>query len=244
MLRILVFLTVFLSIGFCGTTESQTSSFETKTEFNELENNTGGEIESRFKPPTGYSRKTESETTFDYYLRHLPLKPPGTKVKYYDGRIKQKDVYEAVVNMDIGKKDLQQCADAVMRLRGEYLFAQKKYKEIEFNLTNGFKLDYNKWASGNRVRVNGNITSWYKASEASNTYGDFRKYMDFVFIYGGTLSLSKSLKTINLTEIAIGDVFIQGGSPGHAVIVVDIAENQNGQKAFMLAQSYMPAQDI
>jgi hypothetical protein len=42
----------------------------------------------------------------------------------------------------------------------------------------------------------------------------------------------------------IGDVFIQGGSPGHAVIVVDMAENKTtGQKAFMLAQSYMPAQE-
>ena len=43
----------------------------------------------------------------------------------------------------------------------------------------------------------------------------------------------------------IGDVFIKGGSPGHCVIVVDMAENRNtGQKVFLLAQSYMPAQDI
>jgi len=43
----------------------------------------------------------------------------------------------------------------------------------------------------------------------------------------------------------IGDVFIKGGSPGHAVIVVDMAVNpQNNKKLFMVAQSYMPAQDI
>ncbi|HKO82672.1 MAG TPA: DUF4846 domain-containing protein [Chitinophagaceae bacterium] len=41
-----------------------------------------------------------------------------------------------------------------------------------------------------------------------------------------------------------GDVFIKGGFPGHAMIVVDIAQNKKGGKIFMLAQSYMPAQDI
>jgi len=40
----------------------------------------------------------------------------------------------------------------------------------------------------------------------------------------------------------VGDVFIVGGSPGHAIIVVDMAANEAGEKLFMLAQSYMPAQ--
>ncbi len=34
------------------------------------------------------------------------------------------------------------------------------------------------------------------------------------------------------------------GSPGHAVIVVDVAQNRAGERVFLLAQSYMPAQDI
>jgi len=37
-------------------------------------------------------------------------------------------------------------------------------------------------------------------------------------------------------------VFIVGGSPGHTVIVVDMAVNASGEKIFLLAQSYMPAQ--
>jgi hypothetical protein len=42
-----------------------------------------------------------------------------------------------------------------------------------------------------------------------------------------------------------GDVFIKGGSPGHAVLVVDMAcDPRTGRKIFLLAQSYMPAQDI
>ena len=43
----------------------------------------------------------------------------------------------------------------------------------------------------------------------------------------------------------IGDVLIEGGSPGHAVLVVDMARDTiSGDRLFMLAQSYMPAQEI
>jgi hypothetical protein len=65
-----------------------------------------------------------------------------------------------------------------------------------------------------------------------------------VFAYAGTLSLEKELKPIPLEELSIGDVFIRAGSPGHAVIVVDVAADAQGEKLFLLAQSFMPAQDI
>jgi hypothetical protein len=62
-------------------------------------------------------------------------------------------------------------------------------------------------------------------------------------MYAGTLSLSKSMHTKSIEDMAIGDVFIKGGSPGHAVLIVDLAENEKGEKVFLLAQSYMPAQE-
>ena len=65
-----------------------------------------------------------------------------------------------------------------------------------------------------------------------------------IFNYAGTASLEKELKKVNVKGIRPGDVFIQGGFPGHAVIVVDVAQNSVGDKIFMVAQSYMPAQDI
>jgi hypothetical protein len=43
----------------------------------------------------------------------------------------------------------------------------------------------------------------------------------------------------------VASTYIQGGSPGHCVIVVDLCEKPaTGEKAFLLAQSYMPAQQI
>jgi hypothetical protein len=67
--------------------------------------------------------------------------------------------------------------------------------------------------------------------------------LEFVYTYAGTLSLNKMLKLKEIAKIELGDVFIVGGSPGHAVTVMDVAVNQSGKRIFILSQSYMPAQE-
>lgn len=209
-------------------------------------NTSGITLADRFKVPDGYERTEVATGSFGEYLRNLPLKPHGTKVTYYNGGTKFREVYEAVIDMEIGDRDLQQCADAVIRLRAEYLYQQQEYEQIHFNFTNGFKAEYTKWRQGYRLSVRGNQVSWISGnSSESQSYASFRKYLDTVFAYAGTLSLSQELTAKDLADMNIGDVFIQGGSPGHCVIVVDMAiHNETGEKLFMLAQSYMPAQDI
>lgn len=203
-------------------------------------------IQQRFQLPQGFVREEESKTSFDFFLRNLPLKPLGSNVLYFDGTIKpNRNVYEAVVDLPIGKQDLHQCADAVMRLRADYFYSQKQYDKVHFNFTNGFRADFSKWAAGFRIAVKGNKTSWVKTAKPSDSYETYWKYLETVFMYAGTASLEKELKPINVLDIKVGDVFIKGGFPGHAVIVVDMAVNpKNNQKIMLLAQSYMPAQEI
>ncbi len=207
-------------------------------------NGKGKTIEERFSPPEGYKRKNYSTGSFEYYLKALPLKPAGEKVHTYDGSIKQpENVYEAVINIDVGSRDLQQCADAVMRLRAEYLFKAERFDEIHFNFTNGNKAEWEKYAEGYRFQVKTN--AWVKTAKEDNSYKAFREYLDLVFTYAGSMSLSKELKPIDIEDMEPGDVFIKGGSPGHAVIIVDVVEDSKTDvKLFMLAQSYMPAQEI
>ena len=224
-------------------------------------NPSGSTIEKRILPPTGFTRIIGNDGSFAKYLRNLPLKPHGSEVLLYDGSIKTNyNTYDAVIDMEIGNKDLHQCADAVMRLRAEYLWNHKRYNDIHFNFTNGFRVDYSKWMEGKRMVVKGNETYWVdkldityvdswflknKLPEAlSNTYQDFWEYMELIFNYAGTLSLSKELIPVDIRDMKIGDVFIWGGSPGHAILVMDIAENSDTkEKTFLLAQSYMPAQE-
>ncbi len=221
-------------------------STEPKSTIESLIQPNGATIQERFHPPKNYQRAEVAENSFSKYLRTLKLKPVGSKVRYHNGATKSNnDVYEAVVDLEIGTKDLHQCADAVMRLKAEYLWQEKKYNQIHFNFTNGFRVDYNEWMQGKRIKVSGNKTNWVSKISPSNTYKDFWNYLEIIFMYAGTASLEKELISAEIKDAQIGDVLIQGGHPGHAVIIVDKARNsKTGKNIYLLAQSYMPAQEI
>lgn len=203
-------------------------------------------IAHRFPVPQGFVRTQENPNSFANYLRNLKLKPQNSLVKYYNGTYKNKaNVYVAVIDLPIGNKDLHQCADAVMRLRADYLYQKKDFNAIHFNFTNGFRVDFSEWIKGKRIVLQGNKTYWKKATVPAADQNVYWQYLEQIFQYAGTASLEKELKTIAVKDIQIGDVFIKGGFPGHAVIVVDKAINiQNNHTIFMLAQSYMPAQEL
>ena len=182
----------------------------------------------RIAPPPGYVRDPVASGSFAGWLRYLPLKPEGSPVLLYDGSPKfNQQAHYAVIDIDRGQENLQQCADAVIRLRAEYLYSRGRGRDVHFNFT-----------SGDRA-------AWSRSARADASYPAFRHYLDTVFTYAGTWSLSRELHHRPLRRMRIGDVFIRGGFPGHAVLVVDMARDvATGEKLFMLAQSYMPAQDI
>lgn len=200
----------------------------------------------RFPAPPGTERLELPDDSFGAWLRTLTLEPEGSPVLLYDGREKpRQDVHVAVVDLDIGRRDLQQCADAVMRLRAEYLWSTGCADEIAFNFTSGDRAAWSEWATGVRPKVAGSKVTWAKTAAADGSYGQFRRYLRTVFTYAGSHSLSRELQTVDdPTKILPGDVFIQGGFPGHAVIVLDVAVGEEGERRFLLAQSYMPAQSL
>ncbi len=204
-------------------------------------------VENRIAPPTGYVRKPVAEGSFAEWLRGVPLLPGKPQVLLFNGQPKEyQDAQYAVINMDVGRRDLQQCADAVMRLRGEYLFSKGRHEDIHFNFTNGENCAWSRWKEGERPVIAGAKINWQKKSQPSASHENFRSYMDVIFTYAGTASLEKELQKIGtLKDLQIGDVLIQGGFPGHAVLVMDVVENsETGKRKYLLAQSYMPAQEM
>jgi hypothetical protein len=196
--------------------------------------------------PEGYVRIKDSAHSITTYYRSLPLKANNT-VYLYNGEIKpNQDAQYAVLNMDVGDKDLQQCADAAMRLYAEYQYQLKNYDLIKFQFSNGFICDYNHYAKGYRLNINNNKTHWIKSQEADYSYQTFRKYLDLVYSYAGTFSLNKQMQTIPFHDIRPGKVLLQSQQPyGHAVTIMDMAVHISTQDTiFLLSQSYMPAQDI
>jgi hypothetical protein len=173
--------------------------------------------------PAGFSRLPNEANTFGAWLENVSLKKDKTVYKFDGNEKYNQSAQYAVLDISVGKKDLQQCADAVMRLRAEYLFSQKEFDKIVF-------ID--------------NANTMYKFA-VPFTRENFTKYLERVFGMCGSASLAKQLKTkTSFNKIQAGDVLIRGGFPGHAVIVMDVAENEAGKRMYMIAQSYMPAQDI
>jgi len=208
----------------------------------EILNADGMTIQTRFREPEGFRRLPVASDSFAQYLRDLPLKEDGEPVLYYNGAEKRDGVYSAVVDQPISDRDLHQCADAIMRLRAQYLYARGRYDEIAFHFVNGFLCDYEHWRAGSRVKFQNNAPYWTQSAGADSGEEKFQAYLEVVYAYASTLSLEKELKSVDIADMQIGDVFIKGGSPGHAIIVVDMAENERGERCFMTAQSYMPAQ--
>ncbi len=241
-----------LGFAFCTIDEttvdvqSESSSENSTSDQKFLIDTSGMTIAERFEPPTGFKRIETKDDSFGAFLRSLPLKPHGSLVKYYNGEVKRNNsVYCGVVDLEIGKRDLHQCADAIMRLRADYLRMQKRFDEIQFTFNTGFVANYGKWKKGYRIHFTGQKFYWTKDTQPSDSEASYWKYLEYVFSFAGTHSLAQELPAVDESEMQIGDIFLWGGHPGHGVIIVDMAMNEEtGEKCFMLAQSYMPAQEI
>ena len=202
-------------------------------------------LAERVNTPEGYIRTDAQMGSLTAFLRNYPLKEAGAEVLLYNALPKaNQNAHAAVFALPIEEYDLQQCADSVMRVYAEYYWSTGQYDKIAFHFTNGFLAEYIKWRDGYRIDVNGNNVSWSKSASYDDSYECFVKYMKIVFTYAGTLSMETEAEQIEIDDIRVGDVFLYGASPGHVVMIVDVCEDENGQKAFLLGQGYMPAQEF
>jgi len=181
------------------------------------------------------------ENSWQYFLQHLPV--VDSPVRDYRGK-QVRDQYKnaGVVPYDVGTKDLQQCADALMRLRAEFLFDQKRYDEIGFHFVSGQYYSFNDYCAGKRPVASGNQVRFVQGEAARKNHASLRRYLDLVYAYASTISLAREMKPADSLEV--GTVVIYPGSPGHCFIVIDEGVDEKGERVFRLAESYTPAQSI
>lgn len=159
----------------------------------------------------------------------------------------------------------QQCADTAIMLYAEYLYEKGQYDAISFHFSNGFVCDYASWAKGLRVNISGNKTEWVdKTADGSAKAGDysydtFLKYLDLIYQYANTNSLASEMKKVSRSELMPGDLLIatlselkaaaaeisdqlaESVSYGHAIMIVDVAVNAEGDKVYLIAEGNTPA---
>jgi hypothetical protein len=159
---------------------------------------------------------------FGAWLRGLPILPDGSPVLLWDGSPKpRQDLHVAVVDLDVGKQNLQQCADSIMRVRAEYLWSVGRQRDIAFATGKG-------------------RMAWYGKGRPA-----FAQYLRQVFSFAGTATMQAELAQPATGHLlAPGDVLVQGGHPGHAVPVLDAAVDAAGKRVVLLGQGYMPAQSF
>ncbi|MGN0411171.1 MAG: DUF4846 domain-containing protein [Candidatus Fimousia sp.] len=229
----------------CDSEKPSDSTAEEKEVSKSLLHPAGTTLKTRIQTPDGYTRTKIGKNTLTAFLRNYSLKKDGSPVLLYNGSKKgnQSD-HIAVFKLPLENENLQQCADSVMRVYAEYYWNTKQFEKISFHLSDGFLADYAKWREGYRIQVSDTDTYWTKSTSYDDSYECFQKYLRFVFAYAGTASMESESTKIDLKDAAVGDVFLKGGSPGHVVMIVDMCENENGKKAFLLAQGFMPAQEF
>jgi hypothetical protein len=202
-------------------------------------------LSERFAPPDGFSRVQLAPSSFGEWLRDLPLTHPGAPVRRFDGSVLlpgDDRRIAAVTAIDIGKADLQQCADAVIRLHAEWAWSRGR-RDMSYRAASGLWLPFERWARGERIRASGASIAWVPGGSRSDGHASFRKYLDAVFAWANTVSLDKQAKRVEAAALRPGDFFILPGNPGHAVLVLDLARS-NGRTLALLGQSYMPAQSF
>ena len=176
--------------------------------------------------PWGYERIKGVDAAYSEFLRSLPLKGRGTDVMLYTGgKSRFQSLNYAVVDLPL-LSNAEQCADVCMRLRAEYLYSTGQYSRIRFQNVNGKTLSYG----------------------GGNSRKSFENYLRNLYGVASTFSLSREMKIRRLTDMEPGDVFVYparyGQQYGHAVMVVDVAINKKGRKAFLLAEGNTPAREI
>ena len=195
-------------------------------------------IETKFLIPDGYEREIISD--FHQWIINQPLKK-NNKVFYTNGQEKINDnIWAAVFDYDLGTHKYHQCADAVIYLNAMYKYENGYKDQLIYSFTNGDKTSYKDWLEGvsynldpNDVRV---LKKTYESKREDNLI-TFYNWLKMLWTWAGTGSLPYDTNKVEIFDMKPGDVFNQNG---HAISVIDVIVNKNnGNKKFMLSQSYM-----
>jgi hypothetical protein len=201
-------------------------------------------LEDRFPSPPGWTRVEAEKGSYAAWLGGLPVHLERTTVLSHRG-LPLPASAAAVVVLDLGDGDLQQCADTILRLHAEYRWSRGEAGRCAYHFTSGDLSSWEAWVAGERFQVVGPRVERRSGEPRDSDHATFRRWLQHLFVYAGTLSLDLDSRPIAPSEaLGAGDFFVDGGSPGHALMVLDVARDRAGRPHGLIGQGYTPAQEM
>lgn len=200
-------------------------------------------IEKTFPTPAGYKRIKIEQNSFAGYIRSLPVLTDSVNVMDFRNRIWKKtedSTLAGVVPVNISGQRLWQCMDILIRFHVDYL-AKKGSYEMNYPLPDGTKLSWSEWKEGIRPVFKGMHFKKISKVKRDSSHTNFKKYLNTIFEYSGTQSFWHYYPDIDLKDIQPADFIVKKGKNGHAVLIIDIAENMMGEKIALIGQGDTPA---
>jgi Domain of unknown function (4846) len=189
-------------------------------------------VAQAFPPPDAAVRRATD--AWGAHVQALPLRSADAPITTYNGGTVAHDAH--VVDLPLVKGDLQQCADSILRLRAEWLRDQGL--PVSFHATSGDLMPWSRYQAGERAAAVGRGLQWSGGRDPAS----WDQYLSALFTWAGTRSL-QAHDTKATTELQAGTVLVRGGSPGHAVLVLDVADGPDGTW-LLVGEGFMPAQDF
>ncbi|MEZ4385458.1 MAG: DUF4846 domain-containing protein [Nannocystaceae bacterium] len=204
-------------------------------------------LDRRFAAPPGFTRVDVDDGSFGAFLRTLPLRPAGTPVQSYAGATilpPKHPNLAAVAAIDVGERDLQQCADSIIRLHAEWKFARGE-RDHSYRSASGVALPFARYLKGERIVLVDKALEWRaKGAPRAASHAALRSYLNGVFAWANTGSVAQQAAKVKRDALRPGDFFVVPGGPGHAVLILDVAAAEDGRVALLIGQGFMPAQSF
>jgi hypothetical protein len=195
-------------------------------------------------PSNDFHRIETDSNSFAELLRDLPLKKPGSAVENYRGGIFKAGTDTSVafvVNIDIKGRRLEQCMDILVRLYAEYLWKAKRVENLMLPLPGGYWLRWEDWHEGIRPEFKGIDVKMRKTSKPDTSLKAYRNYLNTVYGESHTQQFYHAYQPVDRTKVEIGDIIVKKGTKGHAVIIVDLAKNDQGEMIALIGNGDTPA---
>lgn len=199
----------------------------------------------RMAVPAGFNRVGVAEGSFAEWLRHLPVAPVDSPVKSAKGRVILAAGHPnlaAVVVLQPHMARLLSAGNMLIRLRGEYCWSAGQTENLSFHFMSGQRYAWQAWMQGVRTVLRERKVVFRKTDSRGCGRADFCQYLETVFRYASTYSLLDDTRRVEDGAIGIGDILLRPGRPGHAMLVVDVATNADGDVRILLGEGGMPVQ--